>query len=85
MKIEIQNPDLEARLQKQLESIDSDSMEEVLRHLLQTQEEQDRWLQEFGKEIKEKVRIGREQLNRGEGIPDHALPSHLAKPKAEHK
>jgi hypothetical protein len=36
---------LEARIQKQLQATGSSSVEEVLLRLLDTQEEQDRWLE----------------------------------------
>jgi hypothetical protein len=46
MTIEIRDPSLEARIQKQLQASGSGSVEEVLLRLLDTQEEQDRWLME---------------------------------------
>jgi hypothetical protein len=46
MNIEIRDESLAARIQKQLRATGSQSMEEVLLHLLETQEEQDRWLLE---------------------------------------
>jgi hypothetical protein len=44
MTIEIRDASLEARIQKQLQATGSASVEEVLLRLLDTQEEQDRWL-----------------------------------------
>jgi hypothetical protein len=44
MNIEIRDENLQARIQRQLEATDSGSVEELLLHLLETQEEQDRWL-----------------------------------------
>jgi hypothetical protein len=44
MTIEIRDASLEARIQKQLQATGSSSVEEVLLRLLDTQEEQDRWL-----------------------------------------
>ena len=44
MNIEIHDAALEARIQKQLQTTGSASLEEVLLRLLETQEEQDRWL-----------------------------------------
>jgi hypothetical protein len=44
MTIEIRDPSLEARIQKQLQATGSATIEEVLLRLLDTQEEQDRWL-----------------------------------------
>jgi hypothetical protein len=46
MIIEIRDAALEARLRRQLQSTGLRSVEEVLLHLLETQEEQDRWLSE---------------------------------------
>ena len=44
MHIEIHDAALEARIQKQIHATGSASPEEALLHLLETQEEQDRWL-----------------------------------------
>ncbi len=46
MTIEIRDASLEARIRKQLQASGSSSVEEVLLRLLDTQEEQDRWLLE---------------------------------------
>jgi hypothetical protein len=70
MNIEIRDAELEARIQKQLQATGSGSVEEVLLHLLETQEEQDRWLAENREVINVKIRRGIEQLDRGEGIPE---------------
>lgn len=83
MTIEIRDAALEARLRKQLRSTGSRSVEEVLLHLLETQEEQDRWLSENREAINAKIRRGIEQLDRGEGIPDNKLEAHLTKLKAK--
>jgi hypothetical protein len=45
MNIEIRDAALEARIQRQLQATGSASIEEVLLHLIETQEEQDRWLE----------------------------------------
>lgn len=81
MSIEIRDAALEARIQKQLRATGSGSVEEVLLHLLDTQEEQDRWLLENREAINAKIRRGIDQLNRGEGIPEDQLDAHLAKLK----
>jgi hypothetical protein len=81
VSIEIRDAALEARIQKQLRATGSGSVEEVLLHLLDTQEEQDRWLLEHREAINTKIRRGIDQLNRGEGIPDDQLDAHLAKLK----
>ncbi len=83
MTIEIRDPSLEARLQKQLKSTGSRSVEEVLHHLLETQEEQDPWLSENREAINAQIRRGIEQLDHGEGIPDNELEAHLTKLKAK--
>jgi hypothetical protein len=85
MNIEIRNSALEARLQKQVESTTSGSMEEALLRLLETKEEQDRWLLENRESINSKIQRGIDQLNRGEGIPEEHLDAHLAGLKAKIK
>lgn len=47
-------------------------------HLLETQEEQDRWLLEDQEAIRAKIRRGIEQLDRGAGIPEDQLDVYLA-------
>jgi hypothetical protein len=81
VNIEIRDPALEARLQKQLQATASGSVEEVLLRLLETQEEQDRWLLENRETINAQIRRGIAQLDRGEGIPEDQLDAHLAKLK----
>jgi len=54
-----------------------------LLRLLETQEEQDRWLLENRAEIDAKIRRGIEQLDRGEGIPEDQLDGYLAELKAQ--
>lgn len=85
MNFEIRDPDLEARLQKQTEASGSGSIEETLRRLIETQEEQDRWLADSKTLANEKIRQGLAQLDRGEGIPENELDRHLAKLKANQK
>ena len=83
MSIEIHNAALEARIQKQLQATGSGSVEELLLRLLETQEEQDRWLLENREAVDAKIRRGIDQLDRGEGIPENQLDTHLAKLKAK--
>ena len=83
VNIEIHDAALEARIQKQLQATDSASIEEVLLRLLETQEEQDRWLLENRDTINAKIRRGIDQLDRGEGIPEDQLDAHLAKLKIQ--
>lgn len=84
MQIEIRDADLEARIRKQLQSTDAGSIEEVVSRLLETQEEQDRWLLENKAEIQGKIQRGIGQLDRGEGIPESQLDTCLAKLKAKY-
>jgi hypothetical protein len=79
VNIEIRDGALQARIQKQLQATGSKSVEEVLLRLLETQEEQDRWLLDNRETIGAKIRQGIEQLDRGEGIPEDQLDAHLAK------
>lgn len=83
MTIEIRDAEIEARLRKQLQATGSGSVEEVLLHLLETQEEQDRWLLENREAVAGKIKSGIDQLNRGEGIPEEQLAAHLTKLKRE--
>jgi len=81
VNIEIHDAALEARLRKQLQATGSGSVEEVLVRLLETQEEQDRWLLENREAIDAKIRRGIDQLERCEGIPEDQLDTYLAKLK----
>jgi hypothetical protein len=83
MTIEIRDASLEARIQKQLQATGSSSVEEALLRLLDTQDEQDRWLLENPDEINAKIRRGIAQLDRGEGVREDQLDAHLAKLKAQ--
>jgi len=83
MTIEIRDAELEARLQKQLEATGSSSLEELLLRLLESHEEQDRWLLENREGIKTKIQRGIEELDRGEGIPEDRLKAYLANLKAK--
>jgi hypothetical protein len=83
MSIEIRDAALEARIQKQLQATGSASVEEVLQRLLETQEEQDRWLLENRDAINVKIRRGIDQLDRGEGIPEDRLDDYLTRLKAQ--
>lgn len=85
INIEIRDAELAARLEKQMQASGSRSPEEVLRRLLATQEEQDRWLLENREAVNEKIKRGIEQLDRGEGIAESHVKAHLAKLKAKHE
>ncbi len=83
MNIEIHDTALEARIEKQIRATGAASAEEALLRLLETQEEQDRWLLENNSAINPKIKRGIDQLDRGEGIPEDQLDDYLAKLKAQ--
>jgi len=83
MNIAIRDMALEARIKKQIQSTGAASAEEALLHLLETQEEQDRWLLENKNALNAKIGHGIDQLDRGEGIPEDRLDAYLAKLKAQ--
>jgi hypothetical protein len=57
-------------------------VEEAVLRLLNTQEEQDRWLLENREVINAKILRGAGQLDRGEGIPQDQLDAYLVELKA---
>ena len=83
MQIEIHDAALEARMRRQIQATGASTPEEALLHLLETQEEQDRWLTENRDTVNAKIRRGIEQLDRGEGIAEDQLDAYLAKHKAQ--
>jgi hypothetical protein len=83
MNFEIHDAALEARIQRQIQVAGGGSVEQALLHLLETQEEQDRWLLENREAINAKIRRGIEQLDRGAGIPEDQLDAYLAELKAQ--
>jgi hypothetical protein len=83
MNIEIHDTALEARIQKQIQATGAASAEEALLRLLDTQEEQDRWLLENQNAINAKIRRGIDQLDGGQGIPEDQLDAYLSHLKAQ--
>ena len=83
MHIEIHDAALEARIQKQIHVTGSANVGQALLQLLETQEEQDRWLIENRDVINAKIRRGIAQLDRGEGIPEDQLDAYLTEQKAK--
>jgi hypothetical protein len=83
MNIEIRDAALQSRIRRQLEATGSASVEEVLARLLETQEEQDRWLQENRSAINAKMQRGLAELDRGEGVPEDRLDAYLKELKAK--
>ncbi len=68
MPIHIENLGLEARLQCQAKTLGSSSLEDVLARLVETQEEQNRWLLDHRAAIEASIEEGIAELDRGEGI-----------------
>jgi hypothetical protein len=83
MQIEIRDAALEARMRRQIQATGASTPEEALLHLLETQEEQDRWLMDSREPVSIKIRRGMEQLDRGEGVPEDQLDACLAEQKAK--
>jgi len=82
MNIEIHDSALAARIQRQIQATGAANAEEALLRLLETQEEQDRWLLDNRGPINAKIRRGIDQLARGEGTPEDHLEAYLADLKA---
>jgi antitoxin ParD1/3/4 len=82
MHIEIRRPELEALIQKRLQSGAFDSVEEILFRALEAQDEQEDWLQENRDAINRKIELAMAQLDRGEGIPGDQLRGRLETRKA---
>ena len=83
MNIEIHDATLESRIREQLRATGAENIEELLLRLLDTQEQQDRWLMENRSAIDAQIKQGLAQLDRGEGIPEESLRPHLEKLKAQ--
>ena len=83
MNIEIHDIALQARIQKQIQVTGAANAEEALLYLLETKEEQDRWLLENKAAINAKIGRGIDQLDRGEGITEDQLDGYLAKLKSQ--
>ena len=83
MSIVIHDVAVENRILRHMGTIGASTAEEALSQLLDTQEEQDRWLLENRTGIRAKIRCGIDELNRGEGIPEEELDSFLAQMKSQ--
>jgi hypothetical protein len=83
VNIEIHDAALEARIRRQIQATDAASAEQALLRLIETQEEQDRWMLETKSAVNTKIRRGIDQLDRGEGIPEDRLDAYLAELKAQ--
>ncbi len=66
-----------------MQSMGAETLEEAIRRLLETQEEQDRWLLESHDLIQVKIQRGLDQLERGEGIDEEDLDDYLRELKSK--
>jgi hypothetical protein len=82
MHIEISRPELEALIQKRLQSGAFDSVEEVIFRALEAQDEREDWLQDNKDAINERIELAMAQLDHDEGIPGDELRARLEKRKA---
>jgi antitoxin ParD1/3/4 len=82
MNIEISRPELEALIQKRLQSGAFDSVEEIIFRALEAQDEREDWLQDNKDTINEKIELAMAQLDRGEGISGDQLRTRLESRKA---
>lgn len=77
MNIEINRPELEALIQKRLQSGVFDSIEEILFRALEAQDEREDWLQNNKEASNDKIELAMAQFDLGEGIPGEQLPARL--------
>lgn len=78
MAVKIDDPQLEIRLGRQMEILGTSSVEQALRHLLDTQEELDDWLLANRSEINQQISEGLEELDRGDLVTEDHLDAYLA-------
>jgi Arc/MetJ-type ribon-helix-helix transcriptional regulator len=76
-------PEQEHRIAEALRSGAYQSPGDVIDRALEVLHEQDEWLMANRQTVDAKIRRGIEELERGEGIPEHALDAHLQRLKAQ--
>lgn len=81
MTIQINRPEIEALIERRLNSGAFESVEDVLFDALEVQREREAWLEENKDAINAKIERGLAQLDRGEGIPGEQLRKRLAADK----
>ena len=82
MNIELK-PEQEHRIVEALRSGAYQSADDVIGRALEVLHERDEWLMANRHAIDAKIRRGIEELDRGEGIPEHALHAYLRRLKAQ--
>lgn len=75
-------PELEALIQKRLESGTFESVEDVLWQALESQDAEEAWLELHKREVGEKLDRAMEELDRGSGIPGSQVRQRLQEMKA---
>ena len=70
-------------LSSSIQATGGENIEDTLRRLLETQEEQDRGLLKDLGAIRAKIRRGIEQLDSGQGIPEDQLDAYLSNFKSQ--
>lgn len=75
-------PELEALIQKRLESGTFESVEDVLWQALESQDAEEAWLELHKREVGEKLDRAMEELDRGGGIPGSQVRQRLQEMKA---
>ena len=84
MTIELK-PEQEHRIAEAVRSGAYQSADDVIDRALEVLHERDEWLAANRQAVEAKIRRGIEELERGEGIPEHALDAHLRRLKAQAK
>ena len=75
-------PEQEDRIAEALRTGAYHSPDEVIDRALEVLHEQDEWLTANRQAIDAKIRTGIEELDRGEGFPEHQLDGYLKRLKA---
>lgn len=84
MRIDINDPELQARLERQMHE-SGGSVEEVLVRLLETQEEQDRWVALERDDLQQKITEGLGDLDRGDVVTEEQLDEFMRQAKSRRK
>jgi Arc/MetJ-type ribon-helix-helix transcriptional regulator len=78
-------PELEALIQKRLESGTFQDVEDVLWQALESQDAEEAWLDLYKREVREKLDRAIEEFDRGGGIPGSQVRQRLQEMKASHQ
>jgi Arc/MetJ-type ribon-helix-helix transcriptional regulator len=78
-------PELEALIQKRLESGTFQDVEDVLWQALESQDAEEAWLELHNREVGQKLDRAIEEFDRGGGIPGSQVRQRLQEMKASHQ